>query len=1241
MTQIIKSCMLLLQVSTSFSLGLAISLLPTITSVFAADVDAFKQTSKFNNQALVSQKYSLAQASVANLSRLEVKLAQQPATTGQNPSNQRAYAQGQQLLNEAQQLYQQGSAQSRQQAIAKYQEALKIWQNIGARSEAAITLLSIGTLQYVQNEPRKALEAFNSGLAIQRELKDRYGEAILLGSIGGVYADLGEKQLSLDFLNQALQIFRAEGKRSDQASMLIRIGNTYVNFGETQKALDSYNAALLIRRAEKDRAEEASTLNTIGRTYFSLGEGKKSLDAYNAALAIQRELGDRAGQANTLSSIGSLYNSLGENQKSIDFLNQALTLQRAAQSSLSGTALAFSRSSQALTLVSIAGTYSTTGDYQQALKSFNSAIELMRAAGNPHAEAEILNQVSYVYDQLGERQKALDSLNKALTIQRKIGNRSREAFTLNNIGGIYNSLGEPQKALDTHNAALEIQQQIKDRAGEAETFNEIAEVYRTLGDYKSSIDSYTSGLSIYRAVGNRTEEAQTLDDIGGVYRLAKDDRKALEYFNQSLAVSRANKNYIQQVSSLTSLARTYEALKDYPKALDVANQILSVSRSQKISVGEAAAFAQMGRIYRASGDYQKSVDSSTQALTLFQKLGFRDGEANVLENLGDAYDSLKQPQQAIETYNKALALRRTLGDASGEAQSLLSIAKIERDRNNLEIAQKQIEASLKIVESLRSKVTSQDLRSSYFASVQGYYDFYVDLLMRRHKQQPKAGYDAKALQASERARARSLVELLTEANVDIRQGVAPALLERERSLKQQIDAKTEQQVQLLNSSQSSQQAAALKQEVDALNSQYQQVQVQIRQSSPRYAALTQPQPLQLKQIQQLLDRDTVLLEYSLGEDSSYLWAVTPTSISSYQLPSQDKIEKLSRRYYQLLTDRRYGYVKQELNKVGAELSQLLLAPVAKQLNQKRLVVVSEGALQYVPFGALPEPGTTARNNQPVPPLLVKHEVVSLPSASTLAVVRHDLKGRKPAPKTVAVFADPVFGISDERVRSHIPSKQPVTDNLLLASIQRSASNVGIATANESLSRLPGTRQEAEGILALVPSSQSKQAFGFAANRATANSPDLSQYRMIHFGTHGLLNSENPQLSGIVLSLVDPQGKPQDGFLGLTQVYNLKLPAELVVLSACQTGLGQNIQGEGLVGLTRGFMYAGTPRVVASMWSVDDAATAELMQRFYQGMLKQNRTPAAALRAAQVEMWQQQKWRSPYYWAAFVMQGEWR
>jgi CHAT domain-containing protein len=189
-------------------------------------------------------------------------------------------------------------------------------------------------------------------------------------------------------------------------------------------------------------------------------------------------------------------------------------------------------------------------------------------------------------------------------------------------------------------------------------------------------------------------------------------------------------------------------------------------------------------------------------------------------------------------------------------------------------------------------------------------------------------------------------------------------------------------------------------------------------------------------------------------------------------------------------------------------------------------------------------------------------------------------------------------------------------------------------------RLRATRREAEGIVTLARE-KSLKAVDFQANRATATSAELSQYRLLHFATHGLLNSQHPELSGVVLSLVDEQGRPQDGFLRLHEIYNLKLGADLVVLSACQTALGKEIKGEGLVRLTRGFMYAGVPRVVASLWRVPDKATAELMKRFYQGMLREGLTPAAALRAAQVSLWKERRWRQPYYWAAFVLQGEWR
>jgi CHAT domain-containing protein len=190
-------------------------------------------------------------------------------------------------------------------------------------------------------------------------------------------------------------------------------------------------------------------------------------------------------------------------------------------------------------------------------------------------------------------------------------------------------------------------------------------------------------------------------------------------------------------------------------------------------------------------------------------------------------------------------------------------------------------------------------------------------------------------------------------------------------------------------------------------------------------------------------------------------------------------------------------------------------------------------------------------------------------------------------------------------------------------------------------RLPGTRQEAEQIVAMVPAAESRLALDFAASRETATNAELSQYRYVHFSTHGLLNSVHPELSGVVFSLVNEHGQAQDGFLRAHEIFNLRLPAEVVVLSACQTGIGKEIRGEGLVSLTRGFMHAGAPRVVVSLWDVSDLGTTELMVRFYHGMLKEGMRPAAALRAAQLSLMNDNRWASPYYWASFTLQGEWR
>ncbi|MEW6737951.1 MAG: CHAT domain-containing protein, partial [Acidobacteriota bacterium] len=559
----------------------------------------------------------------------------------------------------------------------------------------------------------------------------------------------------------------------------------------------------------------------------------------------------------------------------------------------------------------------------------------------------------------------------------------------------------------------------------------------------------------------------------------------------------------------------------------------------------------------------------------------------------------------------------------------------------------------------------QQLRTSYFASVGNYYDLYIDLLMQLHKQNPKAGYDALALQASERARARSLLEMLIETSVDIRQGIAPELLEKERSLQQQLNDKTEYQIRLLNRNHTIEQIEAIHKETEKLNEELQKVEAQIRRDNPHYAALKYPQPLSLTEIQQqVLDADTLLLEYALGEEHSYLWAVTVTSMTSFEIPKRADVERAALRVYELLTARerrRFETDKKLLARIKeadadlpiamAVLSHMLLGPVVEQLGRKRLLIVSEGLLQYIPFAALPIP-TDNRKSKTYPspdtkPLIIEHEIINLPSITTLAVQRRELAGRKAALKTIAIFANPVFSVADTRVKS---VSTRANEKLYRKSVD------SVDSLLTELVPLPETEQMAKEIIALMPSEQCKLSTGFDANLITATAPELSQYSIIQYTTHGFLNYK-PELSGIVLSLVNKQGKEQKGFLSTAAIFNLKLSADLVVLSACQTGLAwdplnigksndprifKKIKDQGFTGLTRGFVYAGTARVMVSLWNIRVRATTKLLVRFYKEMLGPRKlSPAAALRAAQIYMWKQTKWKAPYYWAAFVISGEYK
>jgi CHAT domain-containing protein len=547
--------------------------------------------------------------------------------------------------------------------------------------------------------------------------------------------------------------------------------------------------------------------------------------------------------------------------------------------------------------------------------------------------------------------------------------------------------------------------------------------------------------------------------------------------------------------------------------------------------------------------------------------------------------------------------------------------------------------ALTLAESLRTNVASQDLRVSYLAARQNYYELYIDVLMQLHRRSPGQEYAGLALHVSERARARSLLEALAESRADIRQGVDPALLERERVARRRLDARERSRIELLSRRHTPAQAAAAEQELEKLLQEYRDVRTEIRVRSPRYAALTEPQPISLADIQtRLLDDRSLLLEYWLGEERSYLWAVTTTSIRGYTLPGRSRIEASARRFYDLLIESRQRLARAETERAAIELGALLLGPVANDIGGRRLLIAADGILHYIPFAALSDP-SAGLESPPSPvrtgsraaaasagcppgarycPLIAGHEMANLPSASALDVIRKEQGNRPAAARTLAIFSDPVFAASDPRVTAPASS-----------------------AASSGFERLPFSRREADAIAALAPPDRTLKALDFEASRAAAERADLAGYRFVHFATHGVVDTARPELSGLVLSLVDRSGRPQEGFLRLPELYNLNLGADLVVLSACRTALGREIKGEGLVGLARGFMYAGSPRVVASLWDVRDQATAELMTHFYRGMLRDGLSPAAALRAAQIELWKSGTYEAPFYWAAFVLQGEWR
>ncbi|MCI0623197.1 MAG: CHAT domain-containing protein [Acidobacteria bacterium] len=898
--------------------------------------------------------------------------------------------------------------------------------------------------------------------------------------------------------------------------------------------------------------------------------------------------------------------------------------------------------------------FTQLGDYTRAEQFLEEARLIRKAMGDRYGEGEATHNLGAVFSSRGDKTRAIDYYRTAFSLRQAVQDRRGEASTLANLGSVYYSLGENRQAREFYERAHLLFHSMNDSKGEGVALMSLGAISHVVGENQRALGHYEDALRLFRSGEDRRGAAYVLANLGKVSAQLGDWDRALTYYGSALPLMRAVGDQKGGAGVLQNQANVHLQLRQVAKAIENLELSLAIFRSLPDRFGEANALTNLGTAFLLQGEWKKSFEVYDVALAIRKSTGDHRGEGVTLLNKGNLLLETGKGHEAGLLYENALAISREVGDRPAQTAALHGLARVAKTQGDLLKAVERNEECIRLAESLRSDVLSHNLRSSFLASIHDYYLFQIDVLSSLNRQKPGQGFNALALEFSERARSQSLVESLMEVRANLREGVDPELLEQERQIQERVNVKAEQQARLFGRSHTREESRATRDEIETLLQQYEQVQAQIRSRSPRYGALTQFQPIHVREIQRLLDEETALLEFALGEKRSFLWVVTHNRLLDYQLPGRNQIEGLARRIYDQVSQppaasepsRHASSMPAEeasYLRAASDLSKILLKDVDRRAMKKRLLVVSDGLLQFLPLNLLPDPRCDALRDCPL--LIEKHELVRVSSAATLALLRGEHRNGLSPRQGVALLADPVFDETDTRVGRKVAVSPagilPKASMATQRSLRSAAVDVGIPANGTGFPRLAFTRREAEAIASLVPPQRVKKFMDFEASREVVLGPELGHYRWVHFATHGILNAVTPELSGLVLSLVDAEGQPRNGFLRLNEIYNLRLNADLVVLSACRTGLGKEIRGEGLIGLTRGFMYAGAPRVVVSLWQIHDEATSELMKLFYRGMLEERMTPAAALRAAQLGLKKQQAWSHPYYWSAFVLEGDWK
>jgi len=941
-----------------------------------------------------------------------------------------------------------------------------------------------------------------------------------------------------------------------------------------------------LRPAVKGDEIRVQAVRVLAEARSLIAQGSpEALARSQQALSLWESVGEDRGGVEALTEIGGIHVGEGRIQEALDSYEKALTKARLCGYS----------EGEAQVLASIAYCNLRLKKYDESIDLYDQALAIWREIGNASEQGFMFQGLGRAYREKGDDGKALSAFQEALRLEREARNVADQANVLTGIGTIYYARGDLSEALRAFEEARDLSRSAGDIDGALLSESNIAGIHTRRGQLQKAVDIYAGLVGKVKPQG----EGILFYNLGAAYLELGDPEKALENYERSRSAYQALLDSSGEASALAGIGWTRQVLGDPVAALKEYEAARRLVKEESWELAHFVGFSQLA-LKRA----EEARQSFERALGIARESHSRSREAQTLLALGLAHRDLGQSAAAVESFSQAIGLGDEIEYPSVVAPGLLRRATVLRDEGRLADAKADIERAIGIIESTRRNIAGQQIRTAYFASRRAYYDFYIDLLMRM-------GQTSSALALSERAHARGLLDLLAEGRINVSQGLSPELKEEEGKLSDEL---SKAQALLRESTAGTDRTAELKRQVETLYEGLEQLDWKIRDQNPRYAHID-PKPLALEEIQtQDLDERTALLEYSLGEERSFLFVVTREGLDSYVLPGAERIADQVRllrttlEHENLLTRGTY-------HKAALQLYRDLVAPAAAALVGKSdLVIVPDRALYYVPFETLLDEEAGSRSFSALPYLLRRYSISYAPSASVLAGLRVPrAEPVSPGRKRLAAFAP--FAMEGGR------GDQPTR-----------------AGEGWSLVPLPASSREVSAIAGLYPGS-AVELFGRDASETNVtHNPAVATAERLHFATHAQSNERQPELSGLVLA--SAADKSEDGFLQVYEIFNLKLSADLAVLSACETALGKEVTGEGLVGLARAFFYAGVPSVVVSLWNVADGPAPDLMLSFYQDLDRLG-SKARALRQAKLAMISGGTYSHPAYWAPFVLVGEYR